>query len=191
MDERSDFIEMLIEDHSEAENMFSTIEHLNGQPRTPEKLDELRERTNTLILKLVKHSVAEEECLYPMVRERLVNGDEIADTEIAEHALAEETMKQLDGLSPSNLDYAKTVRTLAGQIREHVGTEEARLLPALGGELSQEERLRLGAQLERAKSMAPTHPHPSAPDRPPANKLLGPGVAIVDRVRDLLAGRRG
>lgn len=40
-----------------------------------------------------------------------------------------------------------------------------------------------------AKKMAPTRPHPSAPDTPPGNKLLGPGVGLVDRARDLLTGR--
>jgi hypothetical protein len=38
--------------------------------------------------------------------------------------------------------------------------------------------------------MAPTHPHPSAPDKPPANKLLAPGAALVDRMRDALTGRQ-
>ncbi|MQA02628.1 MAG: hypothetical protein GEV07_07875 [Streptosporangiales bacterium] len=33
---------------------------------------------------------------------------------------------------------------------------------------------------------APTRPHPSAPDSPPANKLLAPPTGLVDRVRDAL-----
>ncbi|PNG20684.1 hemerythrin, partial [Streptomyces cahuitamycinicus] len=32
-------------------------------------------------------------------------------------------------------------------------------------------------------------PHPSAPDTPPANKLLAPGTGMVDRLRDMLSGR--
>jgi hypothetical protein len=39
------------------------------------------------------------------------------------------------------------------------------------------------------KKMAPTRPHPSAPDKPPANKILGPGAGLVDRLRDTLTGR--
>ena len=41
----------------------------------------------------------------------------------------------------------------------------------------------------KSKKMAPTRPHPSAPDRPPANKILGPGVGLIDRMRDALTGR--
>ncbi|RST04975.1 hemerythrin domain-containing protein, partial [Streptomyces sp. WAC05374] len=32
-------------------------------------------------------------------------------------------------------------------------------------------------------------PHPAAPARPPANKLLAPGAGMVDRLRDMLTGR--
>src|SRR3954467_8832763 len=42
-----------------------------------------------------------------------------------------------------------------------------------------------------AKKTAPTRPHPSAPDKPPANKLLAPGGGLVDRVRHALSGRQG
>jgi hypothetical protein len=110
--------------------------------------------------------------------------------EIGEHASAEETMKQLEGMSAGNVDFLATVRKLAGQIREHAGKEEAELLPALGGVMSQEERLQLGTDIEQTKAKAPTRPHPAAPDRPPMNKVLGPGVALVDRLRDRLAGRK-
>lgn len=41
----------------------------------------------------------------------------------------------------------------------------------------------------RAERIAPTHPHPAAPDKPPANKILAPGAGLTDRVRDALAGR--
>ncbi|RSN17028.1 hypothetical protein DMH25_04560 [Streptomyces sp. WAC 01325] len=38
------------------------------------------------------------------------------------------------------------------------------------------------------KQLAPTLPHPSAPDTPPANKLPAPGVGMVDRIRKVLTG---
>lgn len=41
-----------------------------------------------------------------------------------------------------------------------------------------------GDKIRRAKAVAPTRPHPSAPDKPPANKLPAPGAGLVDRVRD-------
>ncbi|MER5550505.1 hypothetical protein ABT001_02260 [Streptomyces sp. NPDC002793] len=47
----------------------------------------------------------------------------------------------------------------------------------------------LGDKIRTAKKTAPTRPHPSAPDTPPGNRLLGPGAGLVDRARDLLTGR--
>ena len=47
----------------------------------------------------------------------------------------------------------------------------------------------LGEKVRRAKAMAPTRPHPAAPDTPPANKLLAPGAGLVDRARDFVTGR--
>jgi hypothetical protein len=44
-------------------------------------------------------------------------------------------------------------------------------------------------KVRSAKQHAPTRPHPSAPDTPPANKLLAPGTGMVDRRRDMLTGR--
>src|SRR3954453_17357418 len=188
--ERREFVEVLIEDHREAEAIFAEMERISAEGQAPDTLGRVHELTEQVITELVKHSVAEEEYVYPAARKHLPNGDEIADMEIAEHALAEETMKELDGMSPSNLDYLTTVRKLAGQIRTHAGQEEADLFPALASMMSAEERLVLGEKLEKAKSMAPTHPHPSAPDRPPMNKVLGPGVALVDRLGGPLTSRK-
>ena len=39
------------------------------------------------------------------------------------------------------------------------------------------------------KAIAPTRPHPSAPDTPPLNKILAPGAGLVDRIRDKITGR--
>ncbi|MER7864288.1 hypothetical protein ABTX61_34640 [Amycolatopsis japonica] len=32
-------------------------------------------------------------------------------------------------------------------------------------------------------------PHPAAPDRPPANRILAPGTAFIDKIRDALSDR--
>jgi hypothetical protein len=47
----------------------------------------------------------------------------------------------------------------------------------------------LAKKVHTAKKLAPTRPHPSAPNAAPFHKLVGPGVGLVDRVRDKLSGR--
>ena len=39
--------------------------------------------------------------------------------------------------------------------------------------------------------IAPTRPHPAASNAELFHKLVGPGVGLVDRVRDKLTGRNG
>ena len=60
--------------------------------------------------------------------------------------------------------------------------ELRRLIPA-------EERRELAGKVETAKRLAPTRPHPAAPNSELFHKLVGPGVGLVDRLRDKLTGR--
>ena len=59
----------------------------------------------------------------------------------------------------------------------------------LSFQATEEDLRELGRKVERAKKLAPTRPHPNAPDEPPWNKILAPGAGLVDRVRDALTGR--
>lgn len=71
-------------------------------------------------------------------------------------------------------------------IRHHIDDEEKDLLPKLQQACSPEDLRDLGEKALRAKKFAPTRPHPSAPDRPPANLVLDAGAGLIDRLRDKL-----
>jgi hypothetical protein len=47
----------------------------------------------------------------------------------------------------------------------------------------------MGAKLAAAKKMAPTHPHPKAPNTPPGNIVGGVAAKVMDKARDALGGR--
>src|SRR5256714_7262381 len=96
MAEKRDMIDALIHDHREVEEMFVELESTENSP------ERVRELTDNVITELVRHSVAEEQYLYPTTRKALPGGDALADREIEEHAAAERTMKQLDGMDPSD-----------------------------------------------------------------------------------------
>jgi hypothetical protein len=49
--------------------------------------------------------------------------------------------------------------------------------------------VKMREQVETAKKVAPTRPHPSASNSEVFHKMVGPGVGLMDRVRDKLAGR--
>ncbi|NUR91271.1 MAG: hemerythrin domain-containing protein [Nonomuraea sp.] len=188
MNEQEDVIAVLVKDHREVEQMFAELEALRGRAddRSYEQAKTLAEQ---VVIELVRHSVAEEEHLYPAVREEVPGGEELVEEEIAEHAGAEETMKRLEALHPSEAEFWPTLDRLMGEIRHHLAEEENELFPRLRQVCSQQRLDELGGKVRRAKKIAPTRPHPSAPDTPPANKLLAPGTGLVDRIRDALTGR--
>ncbi|MFI1769973.1 hemerythrin domain-containing protein [Streptomyces sp. NPDC020800] len=175
-------LEELMADHREVEEFFGRIEAMTrGQ--------ELRDVVDEVTIELVRHSVAEEEYLYPAVREYVDGGDRLADKEIADHGRVEQLLKQLEKTHADDSQMMLLLQQLMDEVTAHVQDEENNLFPVLRQACSPEALDELGDKVRRAKAMAPTRPHPSAPDTPPANKLLAPGVGLVDRARDFITGR--
>jgi hemerythrin superfamily protein len=175
-------IDDIVADHREFQSVFVEIE-TGGDPHAHPELVE------HVIAGIVRHAVAEEQYVYPAAREVLPDGDEVADHELKEHAEAEEVMKAIEKAGPEDARYDGLVHQLIGDIRHHIEEEENGLLSKLRDACASERLQELSTQFQRAKSMAPTRPHPLAPDHPPANKILGPGAGLVDRLRDMLSGR--
>ncbi len=180
--QQQSIVDEIIADHREVQVVFGEIE-TSSDPNTR------RELVEHVITELVRHSVGEEQYLYPTARRVLPGGDELADHELKEHAEAEEIMKELENTDEGDPKFDELVRKLIEDIRHHIEGEEGDLLPKLRNACDVAELTELGKKFEQAKKMAPTRPHPSAPDRPPANKILGPGVGLIDRMRDALTGR--
>ncbi|MCW2525892.1 MAG: Hemerythrin cation binding domain protein [Pseudonocardiales bacterium] len=185
-DEQRDVIEILVHDHREVEEMFIELEGLVGID------DEAsRQRRKDLVdqatIELVRHSVAEEAEVYPRVKERVSDAE--AERAKQEHAEAELTMKRLESLRPGDVMFDKQLAMLMREIREHVAEEEGEMFPHMRSIFTQEELVEMGAKVERVKKMAPTRPHPSAPDQPPGDKILGPVTGMFDRMRDAMTHR--
>lgn len=179
----TDLIEVILADHRAFQDAFHQLEVTAG-------IDEGRkDLVDHVIAELVRHAVAEEQFMYPAAREALPDGGEIVDHEIAEHSEAEQVMKDLEGLGPEDPRFEPLVERLIREVRHHLDEEERHLLPRLR-EACTEERLQdLGYRVLAAKEFAPTRPHPHAPDTPPGNLILGPGVGFVDKIRDTLTHR--
>ncbi|MYT28592.1 MULTISPECIES: hemerythrin domain-containing protein [unclassified Streptomyces] len=178
-----DVIAELTSDHREVEALFSRFED------TPPGSDDRKRLADEITIELVRHAVAEEEHLYPAVREHLEGGDALADREIADHERVERLLKELEGRDPQDLDFSRLMVKLRTEVTAHVRDEEHRLFPQLREGVHSFILESLGRKVREAKKSAPTRPHPSAPSTPPANKLLAPGLGLVDRVRDFLTGR--
>ncbi|MFF4836065.1 hemerythrin domain-containing protein [Streptomyces sp. NPDC001315] len=176
-------IDELVTDHREVEEIFGRMESL--PPGTKDR----KVYADQATMELVRHSVAEEAYLYPAVREHVANGDALADKELEDHSKAERIMKDLEGCEADDPEFDRLIGELMREIRSHIADEEQNLFPRLRAACTPDALDHLGDKVRMAKKVAPTRPHPSAPDTPPANKLLAPGAGLVDRLRDALTGR--
>ncbi|MEV1064584.1 hemerythrin domain-containing protein [Streptomyces sp. NPDC050263] len=176
-------IDELVSDHREIEELFGRIEAL------PPGAADRKRYADRATTELVRHSVAEEECLHPSVRERVPGGDALADTELDDHARAEQIMKDLEGRAADDPEFDRLVGMLMREIRTHLADEERDLFPRLRAACPAVILDGLGDKVRKARKTAPTRPHPSAPDEPPADRTLAPGAGLVDRMRDAMTGR--
>jgi hemerythrin superfamily protein len=185
-DEQRDVIQILTSDHREVEQMFSELASLRGASGEPER-SRIKDLADQVTIELVRHSVAEEAEVYPRVAERVSETE--ADRAKHEHAEAEETMKRLEKLQPDDPSFDAELQTLMQEVRQHVAEEEGEMFPHLRQIFSQDELVEMGAKVESVKKLAPTRPHPSAPDEPPGDKILGPVTGLLDRLRDAVSHR--
>lgn len=179
----ADMVSVLVKDHEEFKSYFRQIEAaMDGETR--------RRLADELTAEVVRHAVAEEMYLYPAARETLPHGDQLIDEELKEHAEAEELLKRWENVDGDDPEFM----VIYGQIRDgllhHIDEEEEpKLFPEMQALCSPQQLQELGEKIEKAKKVAPTRPHPSAPDEPPLNKVLGAPVGLVDRIRDTMSGR--
>jgi hemerythrin superfamily protein len=178
-----DVIEELTADHREVDDLFDRIEQVAPDASERKRL------VDHVTIELVRHLVAEEEHLYPAVRDHVPRGNALADKEIADHARVEVLLKDLEGRDVDALDFNHLVLKLRTEVKAHAQDEEDNLFVLLRASCPPALLLDLGDRVRDSKKTAPTRPHPHAPSSPMARKLLTPGIGLVDRVRDLVTGR--
>ncbi|MCX4869564.1 MULTISPECIES: hemerythrin domain-containing protein [unclassified Streptomyces] len=129
MEPGGDVIVELAADHRELEALFERIEL---QPVDHPRWRELADR---LTAELVRHTVAEEMHLYPAVREHVPQSAALADKELAEHAGAEQMLRDLEDLSVDDPRFNDLIAKLKFEVDSHVREEEHGLFPAFAASL--------------------------------------------------------
>lgn len=172
---QQDVVDVLTTDHNEALELIGQV-WMSSEP------ERRRDLVDTVISEVVRHAVAEEMYVYPAMREHLPDGDDAVEHDLQEHKELEQTMKQLEGLHATGPQFDE-------QLRHHVEDEESEQFPQLRARIPRGQLVKLAEKVTTAKKLAPTRPHPSAPNNPVFHKVVGPGVGLVDRVRDKLSGR--
>ncbi|MGR6320383.1 hemerythrin domain-containing protein [Micromonospora soli] len=142
-----------------------------------------REVLDVLTAALSRHVSAEEQYLFPAARAAVPEGAELVDREIEADAALLTALKGLSGPDDPGLT------EVAERVRRHVSRVAALVTP-LREVASDAELIRLGNRWEIAEEAAPTRPHPGTPATPPWNKIVEPAVGVLDKVRDVVTGRR-
>lgn len=174
-----DAITMLMNDHRE-------VEHLYEQFRQAPADDHSRRQqlANDIIRELSVHAVVEEMYLYPLTAEAVADGEQLAEHSLDEHQEVKDNLADLDGMEASDPGYDQKLAAVMAAVTHHVEEEEGQLFPTLRRSVDAGQLQEAGEKMRRAKAVVPTRPHPDAPDTPPGNKVLGPFVAVVDKMRD-------
>ncbi len=176
-----DVIALLKQDHRTLLNLFSRFERGGpGRSATKHRLVE------QIVELLSRHSAAEEQLVYPALREKEKALSLNVLVALEEHHAAKLLLLEIDRLKPNAERFFAKVKVLGEIIESHIREEEAVLLPRLRKVFGPAELEGLGAHVAEAKRAAPTHPHPRAPDQPPANLVAGMFAKVMDSGKDIV-----
>jgi hemerythrin superfamily protein len=174
-----DAITLLKNDHKAVNELFKKFEKAGDNAhKTKAKLVE------QIIHELAIHAVIEEVAFYPFIKG--VSADLTDDVleSLEEHHVVKWLLSELETMSPEDERFDAKVTVLIENVRHHVEEEEQDMFPRVRKMLSRSDLQELGEALANAKKVAPTHPHPKAPDEPPFNTIAAAVSGLIDRALD-------
>ncbi|GAA2880632.1 hemerythrin domain-containing protein [Pseudonocardia halophobica] len=178
----ADVVDELTRDHHE---VLDLLERITATRDAKER----RDLADTAIAEVVRHSVAEEMYVYPAMSDALEHGGDTVEHDKEEHNKLERIMKDLEGVDGDDARFDVLVGDMTRALRHHAEDEETEQFPKMRERIPQETLVELRRKVEAAKKVAPTRPHPDAPNAELFHKMAGPGVGLVDRLRDRLTNR--
>ncbi|KAK0755998.1 hypothetical protein N5P37_011275 [Trichoderma harzianum] len=169
--------DVIIKDHRDLEDYYNRITQSSD-------LDEQTRFQNQFVWQLARHSIGEELVVYPLLETLPDNGHQIAEKDREQHQKVKEQLFEFQKLSAENPNFLPTLKSLYTDLKQHMKEEEAEDLLKLEQTLSKAESEKLSKSFERTKMFVPTHSHPSAPNKPPYETVVGLLTAPLDRLMD-------
>src|SRR4051794_34014931 len=166
--------------HEQVRSLFTERDGATGENRT-QVFDCLRAL-------LAVHETGEEEVVYPAARKGNGDAETIVASRLAEEDEAKKVLSELEKLGPDGEGFDAKFASFQSAVERHAEAEETELFPLLERTLGADTLKDMTAKLQKAEKLAPTHPHPHAPESAVGNMVLGPFVAMVDKVRDAIKG---
>jgi hemerythrin superfamily protein len=168
--------EFLRRQHTEVRSMFAEMETAKGEGRI-QLFDCLRAL-------LAVHETAEEEVVHPAARN--AGAEDVVEARLAEESEAKTVLSELEKIGPDGEGFEQKFSAFKDAVDKHATAEETELFPILDSKLDAETLEKMTKTLQMAEKMAPTHPHPHGPEGALGNLVVGPFVAMADKVRDAI-----
>ena len=173
-----DAVDLVLSDHRNVEALFREFATADEQERRP--------IAETIVRELSIHAAIEETVLYPAVREDVPEGDPLVDHSLDEHHEIKEALARVDDIMDKShtKEFAAKMSRLQEVVDHHVAEEEEKILPAIREALTKTRLNEIGTAMNKKKDVAPTRPHPNAPDEGLAADITGMAAGVIDRARD-------
>jgi hemerythrin superfamily protein len=173
-------VDLLVDQHGQIKQLFADISSATG--------DRKRDLFHDLVRLIAVHESAEEQVVHPTARRKITNGDPIVSARLAEEDEAKHVLAQLYDLGVDHPDFDTRLHEFSEAVAKHATAEENEEFNQLRSSLKPEELMRMAGVLRAAEAAAPTRPHPSTGESAAANAIMGPPLALFDRVRDAVRG---
>ncbi|KAI8850704.1 hypothetical protein BC829DRAFT_388682 [Chytridium lagenaria] len=165
------FDECVVKDHMVIKKLFEDYKKAISA-------DDQHKAGVEIIRHISVHSFAEEVTIYPLYEKKFENGVAIADGSRNEHGTVKHNLKILESMKSGDFAFSDLMKKL----------ERVFFDSTLVTMLTHEEAVKLGDRFEKSKVTAPTHPHPSAPDKGGiTQKLAGIATVPIDKARDAMS----
>ena len=175
---RRDVVTRVRRQHETIRGLFDDVEAASPARRA--------EAFQPLVRLLAVHETAEEMVVYPALLLAGFDARAVVQARKVEEDQAKKHLAELEGLDAGSRDFLAQLRAFRDEVEAHAEAEEAEVLPLLDQHRAAHELRLMDFWFVMAETVAPTHAHRFAPESATGNLLLGPAVALVDRVRDIL-----
>ena len=186
----TDVFEVLSADHADVKGMLTVLRDSPGHDKESDAIQAARQEVaDYLVMDSSRHEAAEEQYFWPVVRDRVSDGNALADKAISQEQRAKEILARLDKLNSRDEEFDRLLAEYIPAARQHIAFEETQVWPSLREALSSAEAQDLGEKIQVAEDKGPTRPHPHTPPSPGVLKAAGPAGAVIDKLRDAISGR--
>ncbi|MBO0807935.1 MAG: hemerythrin domain-containing protein, partial [Actinobacteria bacterium] len=133
--------QVLSQDHEEVKEMLSELE--NGPTAaagaSEKELARRKKMAEQLVIEESRHEAVEEMYFWPAVRDKLPDGDRLADKATRQEQEGKEVLDKLDKLEARQPEFEQLLGQFIEDGREHIAFEETQVWPGLREALSQQE----------------------------------------------------